>query len=527
VYIAGVISIIGFYLIACFKIRPRLIKRESVTRHYLTIIFLFLIVSGCVTGFFALIQKKHFKGEPAVFTSGQNQETTKIPHVILIVLDTTRAESLSVYGPLRTSQNLEAFSRDALVFENCVATSPWTTPSHASLFTGLYSTEHGCHGVLDQKRDISGFPLLRPLSEEFVTLAEVFKENGYLTCAVASNRISISPEMKLDQGFQILDNLWNIGIVYLQYPFRPILHLFCNLTNIYPKYTLYYRTADEITRKGISLLEKLVSPPVFLFLNYLDAHSPYNPPRPFDGYFLDTPFSQLQKLKQYFLRFINSSDRKSWDSFQLSQYHGEIAYLDSELGRVFSQLKQMGIYDSALIIITSDHGELFGEHELYFHRGPIYEGVAKIPLVIKLPYSKRVGRVKKMITLADLYPTILSICGLPIPDYISGKAFGDDSSPVVSELYEYKTGVHRILYEGKYKYMKYDNKKDSELYDLYQDPMEQDNLTEKLPEVTLAMEKNLQDWEKAHEPRYTPSAEKEEIISKKMLKELKALGYIQ
>ena len=157
----------------------------------------------------------------------------------------------------------------------------------------------------------------------------------------------------------------------------------------------------------------------------------------------------------------------------------------------------------------------------------MYEGVVKIPLMIKFPYSKRVGREKGRITLADLYPTILSICSLATPDNISGKAFGDNSSPVVSELYEYKTGEHRILYDSKYKYMKYGHQKSSELYDLDKDPMEQENLIEKLPEVTLAMEEELKAWRQTHEPRYTPSAEKEKIISNKLLEELKVLGYIQ
>jgi arylsulfatase A-like enzyme len=220
-------------------------------------------------------------------------------------------------------------------------------------------------------------------------------------------------------------------------------------------------------------------------------------------------------------------DKKVWSSYQLSQYDGEIAYLDDQLGKLFSQLKEMGIYDSSLIIITSDHGELFGTHGFYSHRVPMYEGEIRIPLIIKFPFSKRVGSEKKMVSLCDLYPTILSICGLPIPDDISGKAFGDHSSPVVAEFYNFGIGKHQIIYYGKYKYMRYEYQKEPELYDLEKDPKEQDNLAKKIPIVMAMMEEKLKDWGNTHKPKYLSSEDKRVSTSKLMEEQLKALGYIQ
>ena len=282
-------------------------------------------------------------------------------------------------------------------------------------------------------------------------------------------------------------------------------------------------------------MEKLATSPFFLFINYMDAHDPYRPPPPFNGYFLDTSFPRLYGFKEYFLRYsLRFTNRwfneKSWNAYQLSQYDGEIAFLDDELGRFFSRLKRMGIYDSSLIIITSDHGELFGENGISGHECIMYEGVVKIPLLIKFPYSTRVGRENRMITLADLFPTILSICELPIPDGISGKIFASASLPVVAELYKQTIGEHRILYDGKYKYMNYGHKRDPELYDLDRDPMEKENLAKTLPELALVMRKKLKDWEKAHSPKYTPSASREreeDPLSKEIMEGLKALGYIQ
>jgi len=363
------------------------------------------------------------------------------------------------------------------------------------------------------------------LAEEFVTLAEILRENGYKTGGVVSNN-TLRPELKFDQGFHYYYTRRGPGIVYLFYPFRPIIHLFCDLTNIWPKYILHYRPSDEINKESFRFLDTFARSPFFLFLNYNDAHGPYRPPRPFDSYFLDAAFPQLYRLKQYFLNVTGKLNKESWEDYQLSQYYGAIAFLDYQLGKFFSRLKQMGIYHSSLIIITSDHGELWGEHGLYRHRKAMYEPLVRIPLMIKYPFDRRVGREKRMVTLVDLYPTILSICGIPVPENISGKAFGNASGPTVAEFYGNSIGEHRILYDGKYKFMRYEHQKGPELYDLNKDPLEKENLAEKLPEVTLAMEKKLQDWEKAHRPKYTSSG-KEEILSQEVLEGLKALGYIQ
>ncbi len=153
--------------------------------------------------------------------------------------------------------------------------------------------------------------------------------------------------------------------------------------------------------------------PFFLFLNYMDTHTPYQPPRPFDRYFLDNKNPQFYRLTQYFSRLRGKHDKSLWDSYLLSQYDGEVAYLDTQLGELFSQLKTMGIYDSSLIVITSDHGELLGEQGLYGHHENMYEGVLKVPLIIKYPFSKRVGREKRLVNLIDVFPTVLSICDLP------------------------------------------------------------------------------------------------------------------
>ena len=451
---------------------------------------------------------------------GMHQER-KVPYCILIVLDTLRADRLSIYNDnIKTSKHLKTLSKDSLVFEQCIAPSPWTLPSHASLFTGLYVSEHKCEFL------ISPLPIL---SKSTSTLAEIFESSGYTTAAIISNFGWLDPKFNINQGFQIYNCSRSIGVHNLQ-PFRPVLFVFSYLTNTYSKILFAYRTADDINREAVNLLDALYPEPFFLFLNYMDTHTPYQPPRPFDRSFLDKKFPQLYRLTQYVLRLLGKHDKRVWDSYLLSQYDGEVAYLDNQLGELFSQLKTMGIYDSSLIVITSDHGELLGEHGLYEHHANMYEGVLKVPLIIKFPFSKKVGREKGLINLTDVFATVLSICDLPRPDSMPGKLPGVTSS-AVAELYSFALGEHRALYDGNYKYMEYRdmNKKvqrKAELYDLVKDPQESDNVLEDYPAIASAMEMKLQEWEKVHAAREITPQKDTAPLSRELQENLEALGYI-
>ncbi len=200
------------------------------------------------------------------------------------------------------------------------------------------------------------------------------------------------------------------------------------------------------------------------------------------------------------------------------------------MGELFSELKLRGIYDSALIIITSDHGEFLGEHELYGHLQNIslYNEVLQMPLIIKFPNNSKTGREQKLITLPDVYSTILSICDMPVPDYVSGKAFGHDVTPVVSEINLIETGNQRAIYAGDYKYIKIEKERESELYNFKTDPNETINLVGELPEVTASMKEELEKWGQEHKPKLNKIKDSSKMEhSPEMLDGLKALGYIQ
>jgi len=528
IYIAGLLFIAGFFA-AGFYARDSLLKASPVNKIQVKIIVLLFVAVSSLTGFFTLKTRIYFEKAIPDGNTGSPFFTGTLPRVILIVLDTVRADSISLFDDSGATKNLRMLANDSLVFDNCIATSPSTIPSHATIFTGLYSSEHGTHGILGTK-EISRFRrglVLPPLSEIFVTLAEVFKGNGYKTAAVVSN-FCINEKQGFTQGFQIVNSTGSIGFLYNIYPFRPAFHIFCYITNLYPKYTLYYLTAEDINRVSIRVLKSISSKPFFLFINYLDAHAPYRPPRPFLGAFVSKTFPQLYSLEQHIRRLIiKRSNWKKWLSLQRELYKGEIAYLDQQLGKLFYYLKETGLYDSSLIVVTSDHGELFGEHGSYGHRKTLYEDEIRVPLIIKLPYSKQVGRQSKMLDLCDIYPTILSLCGMPVPSDISGKPFGDNSSLALSEFYNFDIGRGRAIYFDRYKYILYEHQREPELYNLDKDPEESNNLAKTESDTEVMLREKLSTLEEKHVPRSKLSGWESKEYVEELQKKLKALGYIQ
>ena len=486
VYFSGLAALFGVYFIAFIKIKPVFARNDKPLNCKKTALSLFVLIA-MLAGLITLIYENTGSARyPSPSVIAGKSASKKAAPVILIVLDTVRADHLSLYGYNVVNKNLEAFSKDALVFDTCIANSCWTLPSHASLFTGMYPNEHGAHGDLNRKiiiGDFEGDPLPRPLDEKLVTLAEIFRENGYRTMAVVSNNIVLGRDMNVHQGFDVYECFGNIGDLNRKYPFRPILNFFSYLANV-PDFFMNTMRAGQITDRCIQLTGDPVADPVFLFVNYMDAHEAYCPPRPYNGYYGHKQFPHLYRLQMDFQKkVLKKHNQKAWDAYAESQYDGAIAYLDDQLGILFGRLKQSGLYDAALIIVTSDHGELFGKNGFRGHRTPLYEGVLRVPLIIKFPYGKRVGREKKEIQLSDLFSTIFSICEIPMPENVGGKPFGKPSSPAVAEYENARMGQHRVLYDEQYKYFHYEREMPAELYDLENDPSENDNLAKKQPAV--------------------------------------------
>ncbi len=153
----------------------------------------------------------------------------------------------------------------------------------------------------------------------------------------------------------------------------------------------------------------------------------------------------------------------------------------------------------------------------------MYDETLRIPLLIKYPQSKKTGNIKKMVSLTDLYPTILSLCGVDVPEGVVRNPVDNSSLPFVSEYYEDMFGEHRVLYEGDYKYLQFSKNRKSELYNLKNDPHENNNLSTQQTDVALQMEKKLENWKR----KYTPKEKKQKVISDEVNEALKTLGYVQ
>lgn len=322
-------------------------------------------------------------------------ESSGGPSVLLIVLDTVRASNLGLFGYQRpTTPTLDSLARESLLFDYAFSTAPWTLPSHASLFTGLWGSQHGADWI-------------SPLSDSPKTLAEAYVENGYATGAFTANLLAtgygtglhrgfltyrdhrrtlteIALHSTLAQSFSVQSALrrirrgWLGGAVgaLARFDFRPD----------HSYQTHQPKPAPEVTREFLEWERSLGGRPFFAFLNYFDAHAPYRSP-------MRTLFDEGE----------TAQDR----------YDGAIRYLDAEIGRLLDSLRSRNRLDECVIVITSDHGELFGEHGLVGHGNSLYLPLLHVPLLIRFPDGAWAGRrVAATVSLRDLPATLAFASGL-------------------------------------------------------------------------------------------------------------------
>ncbi len=433
----------------------------------------------------------------ALFAGGAKKKSIQ-PNIILITLDTTRADRLGCYGYERnTSPNIDKIAAESVLYKKAIATSSWTLPSHASLFTGKFSSSHGAtydpNGPLRLLDAIEGPKewnvfRARGLSQNELTLAQILKNAGYKTGAVAGG-----PWLKrvfgLDKGFDFYDDT-EIG-------------------------TLNGRLARQVTASAINFLEKVKGDNFFLFLNYFDAHSPYNPPEGFAKAFLP---KGTELPIQY--PSINQSN---------CLYDAEILYMDHYIGQLFEQLKKDKLYENTFIIITSDHGELLGEHGKFGHGLYLYQQELHIPLLLKYPGSE-VSPVEKndIVQLIDVFALILERIDIKVPAGTQAGLPPDIGHPVLAETYPLpiitKAGQWRAMFEKDYKFI-WNSKNNHLLFNLKNNPEENKNLFRRNKYKVNIMLARLDKYISAL-PKPGPADPAKEIDQETM-KALKSLGYVR
>jgi len=332
-------------------------------------------------------------------------------NVLFVVMDTVRKDRLTPYGYDRpTTPTLADFASEATVFEQAVAPAPWTLPVHASLFTGLYPSQHGA----DQEN---------PYLEGATTLAETLSASGYDTACYSSNAW-ITPYTHLTDGFDDQDNFFEVMPgEFLSGPLarawktmndneslRAIADKLVSLGNTAHEYFAGGEGADSKTPAVIDRTMEFIDDAdrSFAFINLMDAHLPYHPPEEFAAEFAPGVDSAdvCQNSKEY-----NSGardiDDDEWDDIR-GLYDAEVAHIDDQLGRLFDWLKAAGKWDDTMVVVCADHGELHGEHDLYGHEFCVYDPLINVPLLVKHP-DLDADRREDQVELLDLYHTVLDV----------------------------------------------------------------------------------------------------------------------
>lgn len=392
-------------------------------------------------------------------------------NLLVITLDTTRADALGLYGNKDdVTPEIDRLGRTGIVFKECYTPAPLTLPAHCSLFTGRYPIAH-------QVRNNGTYVL--PDSER--TMARVLKERGYETAAVVAS-FTLAAKFGLAQGFDTYDEDFESG--------RSIL----NFTAEIP--------ADKVYEKFTRWLEHRTAQKFFCWLHFYDAHSPYVPHGPAVG-------------------------ASPW-----SLYEGEVRFVDSYVGRIVQTLKDAGLYENTLIVIVGDHGEAFGEHKERGHGIFCYEESLRVPLVLHSPrVFKEPRTVAERVGLVDIMPSLLELLGIPCPDAVQGRSFwalADGREKERRELYfeslfgqeEFNWAPLTGLIEGAHKYI---SLPEPELYDLEADPREAQNLFAGRQETARAIDKKLEAF--VRRSAATKGASRREL-SPGDVERLKSLGYI-
>jgi len=298
------------------------------------------------------------------------------PNFILIGIDTLRADHLGCYGYVRnTSPNIDRIAGEGILFKNAFANGIPTHPAWTTILTGAHPLRHK---IVTHMGEVQ-------LSKSIPMVQEVLRKNGYATVAVDNMFLKYGSFYKwFTRGFNIYSHPGGIPA---------------------PEAGLKVQ-AENVTEISLKILQKLLEEkkPFFLFLHYWDPHAPYKPPSPFNRLFWKKDFPGNESLLD----------------FMISQYDGEIAYCDSEVGRLLEFLSDNGLFDKTIIIVTADHGENLMEHGNYMgHRG-LYDCITRIPLIIRFPNKEYKGVIDSFAQHIDITPTILTMIDAKIPSTVDG-----------------------------------------------------------------------------------------------------------
>lgn len=434
------------------------------------------------------------------------------PPVILIIVDTLRADHLSQYGfELDTSPALQEFVSQSTRFSHAYSYAPWTRPSMTTLFTGMHPVRHSV------TRRTS-------LSEEAVTMAEALGSAGMETVGISLNP-NVSRKTGLDQGFKVFEEM--LG-----------------------RKTMAYEDVKEMLRLARMWYYGGPKDSYFLFMLPMNVHGPYKVPkkrrkdllgrRPIKG------FKYYGKVMKEILKLRMVTEGRAKVTPEMIQslhekYATAVRYTTDKVGKFFEFLKHEGYYDEAIIIVAGDHGEELFDHGGFSHGFTLYDELLHVPLIIKLPYQRAGRVVDERVTLADVFPTVMDLTGQPIPDEVDGKSLApllkgekerlsDEEETEVFSVAWPKRCVGQAAINWPWKLIKLESNYESEegrtfLFNLELDPGEIKDMSRERPEIVEELSKSLEKKIGTYDSggKYCNNAK----LDKQMEKQLRALGYMQ
>jgi len=432
-------------------------------------------------------------------------EPRLLPNVVVISLDTVRADHLPFYGYERnTSPALAALAAKGAVFENSYSQTSSTVATHASLFTGRYPFQHRMYGYRQQ------------LKEEEHTLAEYLRDHGYRTFAITSS-VRFEPTSGYPQGFDTYETLYRLE---------------------------KNERSERVTDLALENAEKLDSMPFFAFLHYFDAHAPYAAPEPYrtlwhPGLVAPRPEDTVEFLKRH--RWPGVVIAPKVIDYLRALYDGGLRYQDESLRRLFEGLETMDGGRPTLLIVTADHGEEFKEHGFLSHSFFLHEELVRVPLVMVFPGVIEAGRrIRAPIQTVDLFPTIVELLGLPASEELSGRSFaarlqgGDalaqpdytEARDVVVLEAALSWSVIATLGTGRFKLV---TGRENGLYRLDVDPTADADVAYKYPDETQQLLEIAEavGMQQARSQVRPPSPRREVPNEAEVLERLRAIGYVE
>jgi arylsulfatase A-like enzyme len=420
--------------------------------------------------------------------SAEEGKQAQPPNIVLISIDTLRSDRLGAYGYARkTSPTLDSLAEEGVVFENAIAESPWTLPSHVTMMSGQRPSSHGV--ILQRDR----------ISSSTVLLAEQLQRSGYATYGFADGAF-LRPRYGFDRGFDRYESERK-------------------------------GTAYQIERAKSALSTRKPNKPFFLFLHTYDVHCPYNPPEPFFGTFESKNAKAVHVKGKCGDDFHPEKMTAAEAQFVSDRYDDGIRWVDHQLAEFFDYLKKEKIYEKTAIVVTSDHGEELFERGHFGHKKTLHQQVLRIPLIIRVPGHKA-QRLMVPAGLSNVSPTILDIAFAPSLEKVSGQSLycllqeqpcrGEHDAFRISELDRHI--ALRSVIKDQYHLIYSPQEKAAKLFNMKKDEKELIDLHNEKQEIAAALMKII--LEHSHFSRVDDddaAASQESAIAE----ELEALGYMQ